>query len=307
MLVIKDLKNLNANKFNKPVVLTIGNFDGVHSGHQALIHDVLALAEKKGQQSAIITFENHPATVLRPSQAPCFLSNLQHKVKLIERLGVDFLSIIPFTESFSQQTAEEFLTFVHSRMPFSHLILGYDATLGKDRKGNREVVRTIGNGLGFAVEYLEPFTVGGEVVSSSRIREAIKKGDLTVASRLLGRKYSVLSTVITGKTHGKSIGFPTANIDVDHVCLPPCGVYIVTVIYKNQSMRGVANLGMAPTLRADNRIILEVHVLDWNQDFYGDTIEVIFEQFIRSERKFESIDALKAQIGKDVSYARNFL
>lgn len=304
MKILTSLEAVSSASISKPVVLTIGFFDGVHRGHEVVFSRVRKLSKSLGQQSAAITFSNHPATVLRPDQLTCVLCTLPHKIALLERAGIDLLTVLQFTKSFSQQSAEGFLFELRAVIPFSHLILGHDATLGKDRQGSRALVPLIAKELGCEVEYLDPLTVGGEVVSSSRIRAAVQKGDFQHAELLLGRKYSIYAQVITGRTHGKSIGFPTANIDVAGLCLPPSGVYVVKVLYGDKQITGVANLGVAPTVRKDHHLLLEVHLLDWDQDLYGQMIEVLFQSFIRPEKKFPSVDALKEQIAKDIQFAR---
>lgn len=291
----------------KPVVLTIGIFDGVHKGHQAVIRRMHELADPQNLLLAAVTFENHPATVLRPDMSVQYLCTMEHRLKLLDELGIDLLFLLPFTASFSRLSAEEFLKQVYSVIPFSHLILGYDAAFGKDRSGDKKLVKEIADEMHAKVEYLEPINVDGAPISSSRIRMLINQGDLTQTEQLLGRPFSVYGPVVAGRAHGKNIGFPTVNIEVARLCIPPIGVYAVQVHHNGNTINGVANLGVAPTLRNDNRILLEAYLFDWHEDLYGKHIEVIFCHYLRPEMKFDSVSALQKQIEHDVAEAKSIL
>jgi riboflavin kinase/FMN adenylyltransferase len=206
------------------------------------------------------------------------------------------------------QTAEEFLQMIRSHCSFSDLLLGPDATIGKDKHGNRNHLKEIASLWGFSLTYLDALTVDGIKISSSKIRETIQKGDLTETEQLLGRKFSIYTKVKTGLGLGKRIGFPTLNMDVEILCLPPFGVYAVKVLHENKSLKGVANLGIAPTVRQDGKPILEVHLLDAIGDIKdGCLMEVILEQYIRPEIRFGNIDQLKLQIAKDIQSALRIL
>lgn len=291
----------------KPVVLTIGNFDGVHLGHLAVLKRVREVAQHAHCPCVAFTFENHPSTVLRPNQPVSLLCTPAHKLRLLEQAQVDRVISAKFTTEFAQHTAQEFLTQMQVDVPFSHLILGHDALLGKDRKGNRQQVEAITKALHVSVEYLDPFQIEGITVSSSYIRTLIQQGNFTRAAQFLGRPFSIYAPVISGGAKGKAIGFPTANIEVTGLCLPPLGVYAVRLIYQNKSLDAVANLGMAPTVRHDNKPLLEIHILDQSLDLYGQFVEVVFFQYIRSEQKFPSLQHLQAQIQHDVTSARHIL
>lgn len=290
-----------------PVMLTVGVFDGVHLGHQKILNKLNSIAENENSQSAVLTFENHPSEVLRPDHPVPFILTLKHRIRLLEESGIDLLILLPFTKEFSKQSAEAFLHNVHSHIPFSHIVLGYDAVIGKDKSGNRETVLAIAKEMNCQAEYLDPYTFEGAIISSSRIRGLIQQGDFSKIKLLLGRKYSIYGPVVLGRTHGKNIGYRTANIDVSHLCLPPIGVYAVQVMYQNKVIDAVANLGMAPTMRDDNKILLEAHLFDWDQDLYGQCIEVVFCQYIRPERKFVDISQLREQIQRDISAAKQIL
>lgn len=289
---------------DKPAVFTIGNFDGLHLGHQALISRLITKARKREGLSYLLTFQNHPSTILKPSFKVLNLITSEHKIKLLEELGVDNLILIPFTVEFSEQTAQLFLENFHHHLKFTDLILGYDAVVGKARQGDRSTLEEIAKKLNFQVEYLSPIYIEGTPVSSSQIRKMLQEGNLKEAEKLLGRPYSIYTEVIFGNSQGQRIGFPTANLKVDGLCLPPLGVYAVKVRFEGQEIIGAANLGIAPSLRNDGTPLLEVHLLDNSSNLYGKKIEVIFQKFLRKEIKFESLTALKAQIAKDVADIR---
>jgi len=284
---------------NKPIALTIGNFDGVHLGHQA----VLKALTQKNAHSVVLTFSNHPCEVLL-DQSVSFLTTLSHRLELLKQMQVESTLLIPFTKEFSNQTAEAFLTTLKQKVPFSHLILGHDALIGCDRLSNLEVLSAQ---LKFSIEYLHPTTVNHEIVSSSYIRQNIQAGNLQEASQLLGRPYSIAANVEAGKKIGRGLGFHTANLPVQNLVHPPFGVYAVQVSFQNQIFPAVANLGYAPTLHTDRQPSLEVHLFDTDLDLYEKQIEVRFVQFLRSEKKFTTPQALKAQIIKDISSAKQAL
>lgn len=284
-------------------ILTIGNFDGVHLGHIALLDRVKAIAKEKKALTAILTFANHPSTILSPNQPTPLLCTLNHKIRLLQEQNIDRLFVLPFTREFSEQTVETFLNIVKTAIPFNTLILGNDATLGKNREGDRESVSRLSKSLNFEVIYLPDTSIDGERISSSKIRDLIHQGKLLEAAKFLGRKFSIYAPVISGTGRGSKIGFPTANIDIAGLCLPPLGVYAVTMKYGGHDFFGVANLGYAPTLRKDNKPIFEVHLFDHTTNLYGENVEVTFDHFIRPEQRFDGIDQLKLQIAKDIQSA----
>lgn len=281
---------------------SLGNFDGVHLGHLAVIERVCALSK----ESALLTFSNHPAVVLKGSPPP-LLTSTPHKLKLISEAGIRQTILLPFTKELSQKTAGEFLKEIHASYPFTHLVLGHDAHFGHNRDGVEENLRSIGQKLGFSLEYLPPVIINGSPISSSRIRNLLKEGQIEEAKALLGRPFSIYGEVIHGKGLGKKLGFPTANMALPGGPLLPLGVYSVSVIYENALFKGVANLGVAPTIPSnDPTPILEVHLIDTlpeGQSYYGKTMNVQFNKFLRPEEKFPSLEALKRQIEHDISVA----
>lgn len=293
---------------DKPIfdkaVITIGNFDGMHLGHQAVIKELIDTSHELKIPSVVISFENHPLEVLRPDIPICKICTSEHRMKLMEKMGIDSLVLLNFTQTLSEQSAEQFLMNLHLRQPFSHLVLGWDATLGKNKHGNKEIIQKIAAKHQFAVDYLEQQKVNDAIISSSQIRKLIQEGKLDEVKKFLGRSYSIYSTVYQGEGNGKKLGFPTANFNVKGLCLPPLGVYAVTAKFNTHTIKGVANLGIAPTMRKDKIPVLEVHLFDYHENLYGRSIEVIFSSFLRPEKKFISIEELQNQIQNDIAKAK---
>lgn len=285
--------------FDAPAVVTIGTFDGVHLGHQA----VLKYAKSYPAPLIAITFSNHPTQVLRPQQVVVSLCSAEYKYHLLAKAGVDHVIALTFTPELSQLTAQEFIAKVREYVPFSHLVLGHDARIGKNRQGDQQLIQALAKEHHFAVEYLPPLTVEGQVVSSTRIRECIKNGDLQQAAKFLGRPISYYGEPIAGKGLGTKLGFPTLNIDVTNLCTPPLGVYTATVVINDRSYPAIANVGHAPTVREDQRVLLEAFLLDSPETIPVGPAEVFLRAFIRPEQKFDSLNELKAQIQRDVARA----
>lgn len=284
-----------------PIVLTIGNFDGVHRGHLALFQELSVIKGQKGAAVAI-TYTSHPSQTLCPTTPTCLLCSSTHKLKLLEKAGLDVVFALTFDRQLANQQAHDFLACVRTRLPFSHLVLGYDAHFGKDRGGNKETARKIAEDLGFSLTYLAPVVEGKTPISSSQIREALLVGDLDQVALLLGRPYSVQGVVLPGSGQGKVLGVPTANLPLEGLCTPPHGVYLTTCVWKGQYIKAIANLGTAPTMQTGRDRMLEVHLPGQNLDLYGQELEVIFDQFIRPEQTFSSQEALRAQIQHDLKY-----
>jgi len=286
-------------------VVTIGNFDGVHLGHQKVLQQVTEKAKKHHRTSVAITFINHPSEVLHPEKPVCYLCTPEHKTQLLEQQGLNVLVQLFFTKEFSLQTAEAFLETIQSSIPFSHLILGHNASFGRNKQGTPEAIQDLAEAYNFEVEYVPPFTFEGSNVSSSKIRNYVLQGDLVQVEKLLGRPYSIYSTVIPGKGVGRQMGFPTANLNVAGLCLPPFGVYSVKVKIDEHTYDGIANLGIAPTIRNDKKPILEFHLFEETvQDIKGHYVEVALHHFIRPEQKFSSLIELQNQIKTDIEQAK---
>lgn len=283
-----------------PIALTIGNFDGIHLGHRAVLEHLKQTAKKNKIKSAVLTFSNHPSLILRPTHPTPLLCTIEHKIQLLHDIGIDLIILLPFTKEFSEQSAEVFLHHVLETLPFDILILGSDAHIGKNREGDRSMITKLADTLGFHVEYFPDYTQDGQRISSSLIRDYIQKGQLRQAEKLLGRPYSIYGPILKGDGRGAPLGFPTANLSVSNLCLPPLGVYAVSLSYEKKTLAGVANLGFAPTVRQENDPILEVHLFDQHLNLYGKTVDVKFFDFIRQERRFENLEELRKQIAIDI-------
>lgn len=300
MEVLHDLASLQS--LRGPVYLAIGIFDGVHRGHQALIEEAQADAKKSGGTAVVMTFEPHPMMFFQRTEPPLRLSSPRHKELLLERQGVTHLAVLPFEAARAAQTAEEFVEDLRTACrPLGGVVVGADWKFGKGRTGDVALLRRMG---GFEVDGIPAVTIDGEVISSTAIRLAVARGDLAFAEKALGRPYAILGPVVPGRKLGHTIGFPTANIETDGFQLPPDGVYAVQVRIGDKTFRGIANLGVRPTVSYDAKRVLEVHLFDFDGDLYGMEVEVEFLRFVREERKFGSVEELRAQIGRDVAAVR---
>jgi riboflavin kinase/FMN adenylyltransferase len=288
-----------------PLFLAIGVFDGVHRGHQAVISTSADHAQATNGTPVVLTFDPHPEKVLRPESAPHLLSATQHKIALIRALGVRHLLIINFDKQFAATEPEDFVEqlVAHSR-PLREICVGHEWSFGKNRRGNLELLKKLGSKFNFGVVGVPPIKANDEVVSSTAIRQAIERGDFARAAAMLGREYTILGTVTHGDNLGKKIGFPTANLSAHSEQFPPNGVYAAQAVIQGELRLGVLNLGVRPTVAGGkSERVLEIHLFDFNRDIYGKDVEVRFVKFLRPEQKFENIDALVAQIRRDVDQA----
>ena len=289
-------------------VLTIGNFDGVHLGHQALLSLLTDKARALGLPAVVLTFEPHPREFFSPADAPARLASLREKLLLLDSAGVDRTYICRFDAARAAQSAESFIrdTLVRG-LGVRHLFVGDDFCFGARRQGNFAMLREAGIAQGFGVESMPTLEVDGERVSSSAVRNALLEADLGHAARLLGRPYSIAGRVSHGDKIGRQLGFPTANIQMKHRRPALTGVYAVSVEGLGaKRIAGVANVGVRPTATSRGRARLEVHLFDWTQNCYGAHIRVNFLHKLRDEHKFESLDALRAQIALDAQTARDW-
>ncbi len=283
-----------------PVFLAIGIFDGVHRGHQALLAEAKADARKYGGTAVALTFEPHPMMFFHHAAPPC-LTSPRHKELLMERLGMTHLAVLPFHAERAAQSAEDFVAeLVANCRPLGGICVGEAWRFGRGRAGDVALLRKMGGRADFEVDAIPAVQWDGAVISSTGIRQAIARGDLKFVEAALGWPYAVLGPVVTGRKLGRTLGFPTANIDTDGFQLPPDGVYRVGVKIGGDAYLGVANLGVRPTLPERSARTLEVHILDFSQEIYGEELEVEFLQFLRPEKKFDSIEKLRAQIARDV-------
>lgn len=288
--------------------LTIGNFDGVHLGHQALLVRLRQIADNLGLPAAVLTFEPHPREYFSPDSAPARLTSLREKLVLLQRCGVDQVYVCRFNARFAAQSALEFIDQVLVRgLSARHLIIGDDFHFGKGRRGDFAMLAAQAPTHGFTLEAMKTVEVRGERVSSSAVREALQEGDLAHAARLLGRDYSIAGRVEHGAKLGRQLGFATANVQLRRARPALSGVFAVRVEGLGpQPLPGVANLGYRPTVDGTRRPKLEVHLFDFDGDLYGAHLNVCFLKKIRDEMKFDGLDALKTQIGRDVEQAKAF-
>ncbi len=291
-----------------PLSLGIGVFDGVHLGHRAVIEATLHAAQSVGGTPVVVTFDPHPARILRPENPPRLLTSTLHKLQLLASLGVATVLIVPFDLHFASQSPESFINALATHAASIHTIcVGEDWAFGKNRTGNVPFLRELGQRLHFSVTAVPPVQIDGLIASSTRIRQAVENGDFNLAATYLGRPYTILGTVGGGRKLGRTLGFPTANLSAHNEQFPPNGVYAVEALWQNRKIPAVANIGVRPSI--ENALpgrLLEVHLLDFQEDLYGQDIEISFLHFLRPELKFDSLDALKAQIARDTQTSRDF-
>jgi len=306
MDVIRGIENIPADL--RGAFVTIGNFDGVHLGHRHIFGQLVEKAGAQGRPSVVISFDPHPKQVLHPELRPFYLiTPLEEKTRLIAETGIGTLILIPFSLEYARTTAEAFIrTVLWEKLRIGEILIGHDYTFGREKEGNATFLTEFGRQLGFAVEVMDAFQVEGQTVSSTRIREAILKGEVAVAAKLLGRPYNLGGKVIPGRHRGVGLGFPTANIHPEKELLPPRGVYAVHARIEGKRFEGVVNIGFNPTF-AGETLSIEVHLFDFNKDIYGMPLDVLFIERIRDEIRFASPEALIAQIDRDIVRAREIL
>lgn len=297
----KDLEN-----GSRKACLAIGVFDGVHLGHQQIIRQTINDARQHEAIALVVTFDKHPNVIVAPDRVPPLIYSQPQKVRAFKALGADALLEIPFDREFSQQTGETFIRDLARDLgKIQSICVGADFVFGCKRSGDVPLLRQLGSELHFQVHGLAAVALDGQTVSSTRIREAIRAGDFDAASQMLGRAYSIAGKVIHGDQLGHKLGFPTANLDTPGMLLPPNGVYAAHARLGSQTHRAVLNIGIRPTIQNPTPAPrVEVHLLDFNGDLYGQELEITFATKLRDEQKFPSVDALRAQIQKDVDAAR---
>jgi riboflavin kinase / FMN adenylyltransferase len=289
-----------------PHHLALGVFDGVHLGHQEVIGKALAARERDGGTCGVMTFDPYPIRVLAPEKAPRrLLASLDHKAEILGRMGVDFLLALHFDMERASQDAEEFVREI-AAAGVKTIAVGEDWRFGRGRQGDVAMLRGMAGKLGFELQALPPVMMDGERISSTRIRQAVRDGNIEAAARMLGRPYTVEGRIVEGRKLGRQLGFPTANVERGEEQFPPDGVWAVRVRTGTLALDGVANLGVRPTVDGEQRL-LEVHLFDFSGDLYGATLEVEFVSFLRPEQKFPSLEDLKAQIRRDAEQAMYIL
>lgn len=303
MIILKDFKRLD-NRF-KDIVITIGNFDGLHIGHKKVIEAVKEDAAARSGTSAVLTFEPHPLKVLRPEREIKLITPFEEKARLIEEAGIDLLLCLTFDSDLAMMEAKDFIRdIIVGRIGVVKVIVGHNYTFGRGRKGNVELLRREGRRYGFTTKVVRNKTLSGKVVSSTGIRELISKRKVYEASLLLGRPYRIQGRVIKGKGRGaRFLNIPTANIETEYELIPAEGVYAVQVDLDGLLYGGVMNIGKNPTF-GENQLSLEVHILDFSRDILGKKISVYFLKHLRNERRFPDVNSLKEAIIHDIDSAR---
>ena len=305
MLLLRHLARIGG-RFNAPV-LTLGSFDGVHHGHQQILRRLAEVARSINGQAIVLTFYPHPATVLAPEHVPKLITDWRARMELIAAFDVGAIIMQHFTRPFSQITAEDFVRhLLVEGLGVRAVVVGHRVSFGHNRSGHATTLRQLGTQYGFSVEVIGPVEVEGHLVSSSAVRRAISHGELQRAKLLLGRTPSVAGRVAHGHHRGKALGFPTANLRIGRLVLPPDGVYAVRVRVRGEWRPGIANLGFNPTFHQHERS-LEAHIFDFDAEIYGDRIEIAFVQRLRGEQEFSTPQALARQIARDIEAAQQAL
>jgi riboflavin kinase / FMN adenylyltransferase len=301
---------LRASDLPRGGIVTIGNFDGVHLGHRRILEAVANRAREAGRPSVAITFEPHPLAVLRPDHAPRRIQTLRQKEEAIEALGIETLLVIPFTRDFSLTEPEDFVRgFLCERLGAAELYLGDHFAFGRGKRGDIALLKRMGPECGFTAEGVEEVFAAGEPISSTRIRNALERGDVADANAMLGRDYELDGIVSKGERVGHKIGYPTINLAPENDFHPSQGVYVTRIEIPSfgRQFGGVTNIGRRPTLYEDFRTVIETYVFDFAANVYGEKVRLFFLDRLREEKKFPSLEALTEQIGRDIEEARSYL
>jgi len=290
----------------RKICAAIGVFDGVHLGHQQVIRQTLADARQHEALALVVTFDCHPNSVVAPDRVPPMIYSLPQRLRALASLGVDTALLIHFDQAFSAQTGEVFVRGLARDFGRVHSIcVGSEFTFGHKRSGNVALLKTLGRELKFIVHGLAAVALDGEMVSSTRIRDAIRIGDLDTASQMLGRAYALAGTVVRGDQRGRTLDFPTANLDTTGLVLPPAGVYAAHALVRGKHWQAAVNIGCRPTVAQPAATIqVEAHLLDFSGDIYGEEMEITFVEKLRDEQKFPSLAELQTQIQRDIATAR---
>jgi riboflavin kinase/FMN adenylyltransferase len=303
MLILRGLNSPDS----KPVALTIGNFDGVHLGHQALLNELRAVAKARGMQTAVMIFEPHPREFFTPLQAPVRLTSLREKLELLAALDIDRVQICRFNAGFAAISAVDFINALYQKLSAQFVLIGDDFRFGSGRSGDFALMEKIGMKLGLPVRAVRSVKQDGVRISSTAIRAALLAGQLREAQGYLGRHYSISGRVVHGDGTGKKIGFPTANIQLKHNRPPLSGIFVVQAHVEGLGvLQGAASLGVRPTVKHDDKPVLEVHLFEFSQQIYGKHLRVEFLQKLRDEEKYPDMATLTQQIALDVEHARKW-
>lgn len=304
MKIVREFENYTE---NTPKVLSLGMFDGVHLGHISIINLLKSVAQENNLETAILTFWPHPRKVFNPNDEIKLLNTLNEKLNLLENANLDVVFLKSFDENFRNLTGEEFVRqILVQKLNVKHIIIGHDHVFGKNKSGNFELLQKLSKELDFKVQQLNAVKEGDSNISSTKIRNCLSNGNITGANKMLGYHYSVSGKVIDGKKLGRTIGYPTANIEVDELkLLPKKGAYIVEVFVKNKFYKGMLSIGTNPTVNGE-KLTVEVYILDFNEDIYGEEITVKFRDFLHEEIKFESLEKLIERLDEDKRLTERF-
>lgn len=308
MLILRGLYSPNAQLHGpKPVAITIGNFDGLHLGHQALLNELAAAARQRALQTAVVIFEPHPREYFTPQQAPARLTSLREKLELFDSMGVDRVHVCRFNAQLAQMGATEFVHALHAKLSARFVLIGDDFRFGSKRGGDFALMKQIGGQLGFEVQAVSTVKHDGVRISSTAVRAALAAGLMGAAKSYLGRHYSISGRVVHGDGVGRQLGFPTANVQLRHNRLPLSGIFVVRVYFEGmEMMQGVASLGVRPTVKLDGKPILEVHLFEFDGQIYGKHLRVEFLHKLRDEEKYPDMETLKQNIAWDVENAKQW-
>ena len=304
MKIVREFENYTE---NTPKVLSLGMFDGVHFGHISIINLLKSVAQENNLETAILTFWPHPRKVFNPNDEIKLLNTLNEKLNLLENANLDVVFLKSFDENFRNLTGEEFVRqILVQKLNVKHIIIGHDHVFGKNKSGNFELLQKLSKELDFVVQQLDAVKEGEFNISSTKIRNCLANGNIIGANKMLGYHYSVSGKVIDGKKLGRTIGYPTANIEVDELkLLPKKGAYIVEVYVKNKFYKGMLSIGTNPTVNGE-KLTVEVYILDFNEDIYGEEITVKFRDFLHEEIKFESLEKLIERLDEDKRLTKEF-
>ncbi|MBL7197846.1 MAG: bifunctional riboflavin kinase/FAD synthetase [Candidatus Omnitrophica bacterium] len=294
-------------KLTKASCIAVGVFDGLHRGHQSVIKKVVSIAKKNKSLSVILTFFPHPDSIVKSRKKSPLLISLKHRIDLIRSFGIDVCVVVRFNASFRKIKARDFISdILIKRCSMKDLVVSRNFIFGKDRIGNSVLIKKLARDFSFKVYFQPEVRADKDTVSSTLIRSLIRRGDLKGASKLLGRRVEVVGTVVGGDSRGRKLGFPTANIDPHHEVVPPKGVYIIEVWLAKKKMLGLANIGFRPTFKKDKREIIEIHLLNFRTNIYGEDLRIVFIKKLRCEKRFERKSHLIDQINRDIQQAKAF-
>ena len=304
------IKSAIESHFKSDSVVTIGTFDGVHIGHQKIIKRLVKIAKNNDLKAVVLTFFPHPRMVLQKDISIKLINTIDEKSLLLENLGIDHLVIKKFTKEFSRLTAFEFVRdILVNKLQIKHIIIGYDHRFGRNRAANIDDLREFGETYDFKVIEISAQEINEVAVSSTKIRKALLEGDLNDANKYLGYHYMLTGTVVKGKGIGKKLDFPTANLKIeeDYKLIPKAGVYVVKSKYQNRTIFGMMNIGTNPTFNDGNQQFIEINFFNFNEDIYGQQLQIDMLLRLRDEQKFDSVDALKEQLQRDKDNALNYI